>query len=342
MREEAFPELWDRAPDVLWDLIVDGRAEPVVEFAVRALIPNRAFTEKLTDDALADVLAHGLPFAQRFAFSLARKRPVNGTLARGALASSIDAAHDWVLGWVEANAELALGDAELIALIVTGRTPAIRDAAVRLLRGRQLSDAIARNAAARALAILLALRDGQNEYAAAASATLLRVLDAPLREVGAEVLRDLIRHPLAAIGELGGELALRHAHRDALPADLTLELMLTSPHAAVRTLGGRLLALTPPELAKDDLEALILFSTSANAELRAATRPLIGEVARRFPDVGRALASALVDGLLMQQPAGAPAHVVSLLRGELAHCLPSKVLGAGDPAPHRRAVAARA
>lgn len=320
-REEAFPQLWDRAPDVLWELITDGRAEPVVEFATKAIAPNTAFLVKLSDEAIAEVLAGGLPSAQRFAFSLARTRSVNATLARGALASTLPEAHDWVLAWIDANAEIAINDAELIALIVTGRTQLVRDAAVRLLRGRTLPDAIARSAAARALAVLLASTD--EGFAGAAASTLLRLLDAPLREIGPEILRDLIRHPLSAVGELGGELALRHAHRDELPADL-IELMLSSPHPAVRTIGGRMLALTPPELAKDDLEALVLFATSPNAELRTATRPLIAEIARRYPDVGRALASALVDGLLMSQPPGVPAHIVSLLREELSTCLPGK------------------
>jgi hypothetical protein len=92
----------------------------------------------------------------------------------------------------------------------------------------------------------------------------------------------------------------------------------------VRTLGGRLLAQTPPEIAKDDLGVLELFALSGNAELREATRTLLGEVARRYPDVGRALADRLVDALLRPQPIGAPAHVVSLLRTELAQCLPKK------------------
>jgi hypothetical protein len=88
--------------------------------------------------------------------------------------------------------------------------------------------------------------------------------------------------------------------------------------------GGRLLALTPAEIAKDDPAALVLFATSANAELREGTRALFGEIARRYPDVGRVLADRLIDALLVAQPAGAPAHIVSLLRAELAACLPVK------------------
>src|SRR6185436_12779932 len=49
-----------------------------------------------------------------------------------------------------------------------------------------------------------------------------------------------------------------------------------------------------------------------------------GEIARRFPDAARALADRLVDGLLRPQPEGVPAHIVSLLRAELAPALPRK------------------
>jgi len=98
--------------------------------------------------------------------------------------------------------------------------------------------------------------------------------------------------------------------------------MLSSPHPGVRLLGGRLLAQTPPEIAKDDPDALVLFATSANGELREGTRSLLGEVARRYPEVGRLIAAKLVAALLAPQPTGTPAHIVSLMRAELAAVLP--------------------
>jgi hypothetical protein len=324
-REEAFPALWDRAPHALWNLIGASGTLPVQEFATRALRANPAYTAALRDAQLADVLGGGHPLAQRFAFDLARTRPLTTELARGALASDLADAHQWVMMWVDQHAAEVVADPELIAIIVTGKAATVRDAALRVLRGRAISDAVARSAAMRAVAILLGLSDSaaNAERAAGAVSTMLRVLEAPLREISADVLRDLVSHPLAALGELAGELIMRHAQRDALPVEL-IEAMLASPHATVRTLGGRLLAQTPPEIAKDDLGVLELFALSGNAELREATRTLLGEVARRYPDVGRALADRLVDALLRPQPIGAPAHVVSLLRTELAQCLPKK------------------
>jgi hypothetical protein len=69
---------------------------------------------------------------------------------------------------------------------------------------------------------------------------------------------------------------------------------------------------------------LVHLALSANAELREGTRGLLGEVARLYPEVGRDVASRLIDALLTAQPAGAPVHVVSLLRHELRGTLPRR------------------
>ncbi len=323
VREEQFPALWDRDPTTLWDLISRSGATPVQQFATRALRANSAYTATLRDEALGMVLGTGHIIAQRFAFEIARTRPLSTELARGALLSEIPEAQQWVVSWVDANAAAVAADADMIALLVTGKVQAVREAAVRVLLGRTVSPDVARSAVIRALAILLGLSNtpANAERAGGAVATILRVLAEPLQDISPDVLRDLVRHPLAALGELAGELIMRHRHRDNLPVDL-IEAMLGSPHATVRTLGGRLLAQTPPEVAKDDLDALEMFALSGNHELREATRVLLGEVAKRYPDVGRALAARLVDALLRAQSPGAPAHVVSLLRNELAGTLP--------------------
>ncbi len=341
-REEAHPELWDRAPSTLWELILKSGATPVLEFATRALRANHAFCTALRDDQLAQVLASGHLIAQRFAFDIAKNRTLTITLARGALASDLPEAHNWVVSWIDANPDAAAGDPDMLAMIVTGKTQSVREAALRLLRGRAITDEVARSASVRSIAILLGLSDtpANAERASGAVATLLRSFEAQLREISADVLRDMLKHPLAALGELAGELVLRHAHRDTLPVDL-IETMLASPFATVRTLGGRILAATPPAVAKDDLEALVLFATSGNAELREATRTLLGAVAQQYPDVGRALAERLIDALLKAQPPGAPAHVVTLLKAELAGVIPpvppAKILRLiGALSPHAR------
>ncbi len=325
-REERYPALWDRSPDALWRLVAGARAAIVIEFATKALRANRPYIDNLDDATVARVLGLGHPLAQRFVFDMIQHRPMNAMLARGALSSQLVEAHAWVLRWVTANPDATAADPDLVALLVTGRTQQVRDAATTLLTGRTLAGTVARSSAHRSLAILLAL-DGEdaseNERAAGAARVILAHLAEPLKDLPPTVLRDMIAHPLAAIGELAGEIMMRHDQRDSLPADL-LESLLASPHAGVRAAGARILATLPPEIAKDDPQAIILFATSANAELREHTRSLVGAIAQQFPDVGRVIADTLIDALMQKQPEGAPAHIVSLLRAELAHVLPAK------------------
>ena len=339
-REERYPALWDHAPQALWRILVRATNLPAIGFAARALHDHAAYIATLPDEALARVLASGHPLAQQLAFAMVRDRALTITLARAALTSELADAHAWVLRWIDDHPGELGRDPELLALLITGRTAAIRDGALAVLRGAPITGELARSVAARALAILLGLPATAGERAAGAVAVLLRTLAEPLAQLDPEVLRDLIRHPLAALGELAGELMVRHVGRDVLPSDL-IEALLASPHSSVRALGGRMLALTPPEIAKDDLEALVVFATSGHRELRDATRGLLGEIARRYPEVARALADRLVDALRQRLPDGAPAHIVALLRGELAGALPRRSAAAilqliGALSPHAR------
>jgi hypothetical protein len=118
-------------------------------------------------------------------------------------------------------------------------------------------------------------------------------------------------------------MVLRRARKAALPVGI-LDALLESKHASVRAIGARIIGETPTELLKDEPDVLVLFALSANSELRQGTRKAIAEVARLYPEVGRAVATRLIDALLLKQEEGAPAHVVSLLKHELVACLPRR------------------
>jgi hypothetical protein len=177
----------------------------------------------------------------------------------------------------------------------------------------------------RVVAILMQLGEdpAANDRACAAAAFLLERAPAGLDRLGIEVARDLLAHPLPGVAELGGELVLRRSRQGSL-GDGLLDALLESTHASVRSIGARIVADTPPAVIKNEPGLLVHLALSANAELREGTRRLLAEVARLYPDVGREVASRLIDALLVAQPAGAPAHVVSLLRQELRDCLPKR------------------
>jgi hypothetical protein len=341
-REESFPALWDRAPEALWRLGCSDAAPPVIHFATRALRAQTAFLAQLPDEALGDAMANTQLQMRQLAFDVARARPVSVALARGALASRIREAEEWVVRWAEASPDRLASEPELLALLVTMRSAELRERVHRLLATLAIDAATAQRLVSHAVAILMQLtaEPGADERAASAAALLLRLVPRALSQLGLAVIRDLFGHPLPAVAELGAQLVLQRARASTLEHDL-LDALLASPHAGVRALGARIVADTPPELIKDDVALLVHLALSDNAELRQGTRALLAEVARLYPEVGLQLASQLIDALLAPQPAGVPAHVVSLLRHELRACLPARdaqsVLAlVGALSPHAR------
>jgi hypothetical protein len=341
-REEWFPDLWDAAPEALWRIASSEAATPVILFATRALRDQQEFLSKLSDEQLAHGMSHGHALLRQLAFEIARARPLNLTLVKGALSAGIAEADAWALAWLETQTTLLTSDAELVVLLITSRSAKVRDAGARLALSATLEPAVARAVVLRAVAVLMGLSPAPDaeERAQSAAAFLIAALPHALADLSLNVLKDLLAHSVSAVAAFGAELVVLRARSGPLEEGL-LQALLDSRHAAVRAHGARILGETPPELVKDSPELLVHFALSANAELREGTRALLGEVARRYPVVGRQLAVELLAALLEPQAQGAPAHVVSLLRKELSACLPSlqsnEVLALiGALSPHAR------
>jgi hypothetical protein len=325
MREEAYPALWDAAPDALWRLGCSDAATPIIHFATRALAAQTAFLAQLSDAVVGAALATTHTLMRLLAFEVARVRPLSAALARGALASGIREADDWVVRGAESAADRLAADPELLALLLTTARGDLRPRVQQLVAGLPLSASAAQSVVLHAIAILMQLSSepNANERATGAAALLVQLVPQALSQLGFDVIRDLLAHALPAVAELGAELALQRSRAGVLQPGL-LDALLVSPHANVRAIGARIVADTPPALIKDEPELLAHFALAGNAELRSGTRALLAEVARAYPEVGAQVASLLIDALLRAQPAGVPAHVVSLLKHELAACIPKR------------------
>jgi len=341
-REESFPALWDQAPESLWRLGVSEAANPVIHFATRALRDQTEFLSRVEDARLAHALVYAKRPMQLVAFEAARVRTPNLVLARAALLSELDEADSWVLSWVEASPGVLSEHIELLASMITAPSERMRAAAGRFANELQLSGEMARDFVGATIAHLMTLSNQRsaNERAEAAAACLLRHASEALDALGIEVLKDLLSHSVPAVAVLGAQILLRRARSGTL-GDHLLDALLESPHPAVRAIGARVVADTPPALMKDEPELLLHLALSSNVELRVGTRGLLDEIARLYPEVGARVASELVDSLLTRQAEGVPAHVVSLLRHELKGCLPQREAASvlalvGALSPHAR------
>lgn len=340
-REESFPELWNQQPAALWRLGISDAASVVIQFAVRALRDQAGYLAQIGDEALAFALARAQRPMRQLAFETTRLRAPNLMLARAALESEIDEAGEWVLAWVRRTPGLFGQQVELLSLLITAKSASIRDAVGPLALGLALEGALGRDLVLSSIAILMGFEDPTDEQRAASAACfLLERTASTLSGLGVAVLHDLVTHGLAGVAEFGASLVLRRSERTALEQAL-LDAVLGSKHAVVRVIGAQIVANTPPESIKDEPDVLVQCALSNNTELRVGTRGLVGTVAQRFPEVGKLVASKLVDALLTRQAEGVPAHIVSLLRQELHACLPQRTAAqvltlVGALSPHAR------
>jgi predicted DNA-binding WGR domain protein len=280
VREEAFPRLWEQQPEFLLRLLMESRCLQVHEFAVKAMGVCAAFCDRLSLDALVQLLRQPYPITAEFAFGLARSRyQANDpnfdlvlAVANCAYAPARAAAYDWIA----AQRDRFLANASFVAALIVSAAAETRAFARQLLGGAALLDAsLVRIIVGQTIAILLVLDEGDGDRAQFALETLQQRFADPMRSIGLDIILDLLRRPLASLQVFGASLLLHH---QTPPADLPtglLDALLESPTDAVRVIGVQLLGRLPDEALLRQPELLLTLATHALPQMRVAIRPTL-------------------------------------------------------------------
>ena len=324
VREEAFPELWERMPVGLLHLIAESNCRPVQHFAVKAMRACEQFCAELDREALLMILGRPYEVTARFGFELlkARLRPGEpDTLLMLAAANSVAPdvraeAHRLI----DERREHYTSDSDFMAALTTSPHPDTREFARRLLTSTALPDAAARALIGRLIAHLTGLTAEQGEDARDIAQTLLQSFGGHLRTLGFGIVLDLLAHPLMEVQELGGNILLLHEVRPSeLPEEIIISLI-NSPYETIRGIGVRLLGELPDDALLRRENLLVALSEHALADLRNAIRPLIRRLSRStdYQDFALRLARRLVGTLLRPEAQeGVHRSVVKLLQDEI-------------------------
>jgi hypothetical protein len=330
-RCEAYGKLWDEAPLALMHLLDASRCEQVHEFAVRVLRDNQGFVAQLDVDAIVMLLDRGYSATAALGFDLAKarhdpKRPSLDLLLALAQCAYPPARAEGCR-YIEQCRQHVSGDSAFLYRLCLSAHADTRSFVKDFVRGSALSTDTANALVGRLVAGLLELGESTDPRVDDISEILLRGLTMQIGNLGADVLRDLIRHPMPRVQELGGDLLL--ANRDVareLPSDLLMAL-LGGKHAAVRATGMRLLSnLGDSELASRP-ELLLALATGEHADVREAVRPLIERGLHARSALAAELGSLLLERLRFAAHEQLHAFVAQLLRHELAHYLRSLPAG---------------
>jgi hypothetical protein len=322
-REEAFPACWDAAPGGLLHLLDESACLPVHEFASRALRGNPSFCATLDLDVLKMLLERPYEVTARLGFDLvkARYRPdrPDGALLVALARCAFKPAREQAFAWIDAQRLALLSDTALLAGLVTAPYPDARAFARKLLLASPLGPDGDRALTARIIAATMALKAGDEQIARDVGQVLLGALGRVMRELGDDVVRDLLGHPLPEVRELGAQIVLL---RPAVPPDDLVLQMVSDQAEGVRGIGMRIIAQMPDHELLQRYMLLVRLSTHRLADLRLAARSLIRRVAQASPELGALVGKALVDALLRRKlPDDVPAHIAQLLREDLPGAL---------------------
>ena len=318
-REEAFPERWSEAPAGLLHLLDGSRCEPVHHFAVKALRSCADFLAELDVDATLMLLGSPYQVTAELGFECAERlydaTEPNHDLVRAVLTCADPRARSRAHQWIESQRLRFIADSAMMAAAITSIHADNRAFAKRLLRASAASNDDIRLIIGRVVAALADCSDG--ERARDIGEILLACFAAPLRSIGIQVIRDLLAHALVEVQELAGTILLGHAElAHTTPDDIILDL-LASAHESIRSLGARLLGQLSRRALRERKELLVHLTTHEHAELRESIRPAVAELIRGSRDFARDLARRFAEALLHKNPEGVPAHLLSLLVGEL-------------------------
>ncbi len=324
IREEAFPERWNKDHASVFRLLGESKCSRVQEFAVKVFRANPGFGEKTTEQDLATFLRSGYAATETLAVEIVQERFQRASpgkmLLVALLGCSVVAGRELARQWVLKQRPAFFADAEFVAALIGIRNEETRAWLDGILSMEALPAAVAVNVAERVLQqiVLLSLAGNEEKETEALSAFLLRNFAATLAVLPLEQVRGLVTSPLGNLQALGGRILLRHQRADEA-ADEFLVLLLQSQDANARAAGIGLLGRLPDDQLVQRKNMLMSFCVSPLPDVRASVRPLIERLAAAYPAFAAEMATLFLPAMQMAEAyEGLHNDLLGLLRGALA------------------------
>lgn len=299
VREEAFPQLWQRHPAALLQLLLWSNCEPVHHFAVKALRDCGDFCENLETKNLIRLVVKPYEVTASFAFEFIRDRYNNDEpnldLVLALSSCILPKVRNQAYEWIEQKREHFLASTKFIARLIISEQTDTRVFAKRLLSLSILNDQAAKALITEIIAHLLTLSVEQNVIASEIGETLLISFTPQLRTLELNRILELLNHPMAEIQTIGARILLNHQTPAVeLPIDL-IESLISSSFESVRGIGMRIFGQLPDETLISDHILIMAMAVNSQQDLRQAIRPIIRRLTTNHPEFGVELALDLID-----------------------------------------------
>lgn len=308
-RHEAFPELWDRQPQALWQLLENSRCEPVHQFAARALSDNPEFCRQLTTEQLRMLLCRPYEATLMFGLSLARGRydatNPDFDIIEALLAADLKVARNTARQWIEDQVDMLERVPGLMAFILTCDHADVRQWGHTLIERAAFDDAYSEALIARLVAFLLELdhrEEAHGKIIEDIDSLLLGVWAHPCSRIDIRIIEDLMQHPMTALRLLAGKLLLQHhtPPKDLPPA--LIRSMIEAPSPELRGMGVQLFADLPEPMLLNQADLIHTFCTCEDRQVRQAALPMVRRLATIDASFGRDLFQRLFPRIFQEAP----------------------------------------
>ncbi len=334
-REEAFPHLWNAAPDALELLLSNSRCGVVHEFAAKVWKDNPAFNVRAKPDFIKSLINKSYAVTQDLAVDMAQKlfdaaKP-DGELILSLLGCTLDRARELALSWVSSCRSVLGKDAGFLAKAILLPFEDVH-ADLRSWIGvrkpsKSILDAIIPDVVAGLLGIEIDDQDKAEDFARKARETLVMISGERLGDMSHEVVGQLLQNPIVENQILGAQsLSLSKEKPETIP-DQLWELLFASPSSSVREFGMELFGRLGDKALSERADILASFCLSDKEDIRAAARPIVERLAKKDAGFGRNIVQQFYPIVLRKEDTeGLHEDVYQLLSGPLEdhlHVIPS-------------------
>ncbi len=330
-RAEAWPNLWDKHPQALLQLMLESQCNPVHQFAALALQGNATFCTELSDAQLQRLLASRYDATAAFALQLCRLRSDAGgpdaTLAwlPALLASPHAPARQYALDCIARDPAGVAQQLPIQLIMLTSLDKQVRQQGGLLLQMALGSNGNLFSALDVCLGLLhwLAQCDAMQESLVEICGHLQWAIKEPLKasvmQVSPTAVLELLQHASPYVVDTAAQWVCLHpAALQTLPAH-TITQLLGSDNDTVRSAGVKLFAALPDAMLITKPDLFAVFCCSPSAPIRMAIEPTLTRLIPDNPDFANTLVPLLREPLFRSEDGpGVTDHLLHLLCGSLA------------------------
>ncbi len=328
-REEACPELWDKMPKAYVHLLAESELDKIQEFALNRFQKHKDYKtvkNKINTDLIIKFIEKEYNQTALWGLDLAKEKynpdNPNRNLTLAMIGSKMEAARTLGKKWISENYNFYFANTDFILSMTLHKFKDIRDWMKKDMPviTKNLTTAQKQVLTGRIFSHIIGLDGNKNNNPLAKdyAETLLLNFSELTKNIGFEIIRDLMAHPLLENQKFAGELALRHeVEAEKLPTDL-FNSFLNSKQPHLREVGLKLFGQFSDNTLLGKQNDLVKYATSKLEDVRKAVKPVIKKLANKHQSFAEDCVNKFVPVLLRQETyEGVHQDIFDLLTNEL-------------------------